>query len=224
MAQNELPDLVTLDPDGLTLAAELNEFWQTFISMNEGSARPSYAVPGLVWTEESGGDYKPFFYDGTNDLEVMTSESVILGLPDIIITGTSNGSTGRLVLDTVVRNLNSLGTLATNGLTLPAGTYWIQGEAGIRLSANLGSTNSASIMIRDLTNTVDLALVSGMRADDFGTSSGRGMGGVLVTIASATEYGLDFRSDSANFETQTPTASAHTDPGDDHILKVWRVA
>lgn len=135
MAQNELPDLVATNPSGLSQAASLNQLWQTFLTQNSGAARPGYAVPGTVWVQEEAGVYTPFMFNGTDDIRILT-ERASPG-PDFIIEnrqasgvggGLLNaGSTNILTLNTKVRDVPGIVSLASNEFTVTKSCYieWV---------------------------------------------------------------------------------------------------
>lgn len=71
-----LPGDFDIDPDtvnGTDLADILNRMKDAGDSLHSGAARPSYAVRGTLWLDESGapgGTVKIMFFDGTNDVEI----------------------------------------------------------------------------------------------------------------------------------------------------------
>jgi hypothetical protein len=52
-------DFGTIDPfviNGVTLTSWLNQWRDAIHSLHRGPARPSYAVPGMMWIDDTGGD------------------------------------------------------------------------------------------------------------------------------------------------------------------------
>lgn len=72
-------DFGTINPNtksGTELAEDLNQFRDTVYSIHSGSTRPSYAVPNMLWIQEAGDFRRLFLYDGTEDIILMTINSV----------------------------------------------------------------------------------------------------------------------------------------------------
>lgn len=61
----------TMDPaetSGTELAAVLNAWRDALHSLHKGTARPAYAVPGLLWLKDALEPWSLFLYDGEGDI------------------------------------------------------------------------------------------------------------------------------------------------------------
>ena len=68
-------DFGTMDPveeSGTELAAELNSWRTALHSLHRGSARPAYAIAGILWIKDSVSPWLLNVYDGTSDVVIGT--------------------------------------------------------------------------------------------------------------------------------------------------------
>jgi len=72
MSQSDFGTIVATTKSGTQLAADLNAFRDALHSNHRGAARPSYAVAGMTWLDDSGGTIKWNYFDGTNDILIGT--------------------------------------------------------------------------------------------------------------------------------------------------------
>ena len=82
-------DFGTINPDlksGSGLASDLNSWRDALHSMHRGSARPAYAVPGMMWIDDSTSPWLVKMYSGTADT-VLASFNPTTG----VFTGVANG-------------------------------------------------------------------------------------------------------------------------------------
>ena len=110
-----------------------------------------------------------------------------------------------------------------NIVTLQAGTYYVECFASVKLVANLGSIQGAGIALR--AGATPIGHVHSMRTDNL-SSSGKASMPFILTVASPTEYTLNFQRDSTSFE-----ASGYGAQGGhaaatqyDHEIKIWKIA
>ncbi|MDO6722646.1 hypothetical protein Q4560_05160 [Celeribacter halophilus] len=140
--------------------------------------------------------------------------------PDILISGAGNGNSGTLTLDMVERNVGSLASLSSNAVTLPAGEYYFEAHAGLRLGSNSGSIQSAYVELYDTTNSERIALVAWGRADELGMGASRTFGCCISTFASSVTIEMTLTRGSSGWT----TSSLGNSDDRDHILKIWRLA
>src|SRR5215207_9486107 len=66
-------DFGTIDPvptSGTQLSLILNQWRNAVHTLHQGSSRPTYAVSGMFWIDNSGSPWLLKIYDGTNDITV----------------------------------------------------------------------------------------------------------------------------------------------------------
>ena len=72
MSQSDYGDLIAVNPDGPALGQFLNLFRDALNSGHSGSARPSYAVAGMIWVKDVSPTRRDvLFHDGTEDILVV---------------------------------------------------------------------------------------------------------------------------------------------------------
>lgn len=76
------------------------------LSQHRGATRPSYAVAGTVWVDSD--DDKAYYYDGTNDLELMKLDAdgnltvpgeLVLAAPTAPASASAAGIAGQIAWD-----------------------------------------------------------------------------------------------------------------------------
>jgi hypothetical protein len=67
MTQFNFGTIVATAKSGSGLAADLNAWRDALHTTHKGSARPSYAVPGLSWLNDIDEPWEDYIFDGTND-------------------------------------------------------------------------------------------------------------------------------------------------------------
>jgi hypothetical protein len=67
MTQFNFGTIVATAKSGSGLAADLNAWRDALHTTHKGGARPSYAVPGLGWLNDTVAPWVDYVYDGTND-------------------------------------------------------------------------------------------------------------------------------------------------------------
>lgn len=105
------------DKPGLTYRIEDNAGKQAIVSSHIGSSRPSYAVQGTFWLDNTGTPWIWNFYDGTDDIQV----------------GTLNASTNAFLVDF---NLVGDTTPQLGGFLDPNGNYIGRDKGGDLASAD----------------------------------------------------------------------------------------
>jgi len=100
-------DFGTLDPDvvtGTSLATLLEAFRTAIHSSHMGSGRPSYAVAGMLWLDDTDNpEWALKLYDGADDIEILRVDTSGDALELRIPSGTSaptSTAAGQLWLDT----------------------------------------------------------------------------------------------------------------------------
>ncbi len=72
MSQSDFGDLIATNPDGPALGQFLNLFRDALNSGHSGSARPTYAVAGMIWVKDVSPTRRDvLIYDGTEDVLVV---------------------------------------------------------------------------------------------------------------------------------------------------------
>jgi len=161
---------------------------------------------------------------GTDNTKLMTplrtSEAVIAGrVPDCIFTGPN--STGSPVLDTTVRNVGGFASLASNTVTLAAGTYILVVDTHLRLNSGLGSNANASVSIRS--GVTDL-IASGARAALFSATAPVHLE-TITTSAVSSDYRVNLQKDDTSWHVGTGQLGSGHSGVDVNIttFKVWRL-
>jgi hypothetical protein len=98
MAQNTLPVIVPTVDTGTQLSGWLNDWATAINSGHSGTARPSYAQPGLIWYRTSDTTFRA--WNGANEYALVGADSNgdIAGYRNIGITGTLT-ATGSVTAD-----------------------------------------------------------------------------------------------------------------------------
>src|ERR1700740_853390 len=71
-------DFGAMDPNvvsGTVLASDLNSWRTALHSMHKGSSRPSYAIAGTMWIDDSGSPWLIKLYDGSQDITLGSIDS-----------------------------------------------------------------------------------------------------------------------------------------------------
>jgi len=144
----------------------------------------------------------------------------VSSLPDCIFTGPN--STGSPVLDTTVRNVGGFASLASNTVTLAAGTYIISVDTHLRLNSGLGGNANASISIRS--GATDL-IASGARSATLGATGPVHLE-TIITPGVSSDYNVNLQRDDTNWQVGTnQLGSGHSGTDVDiTTFKVWRLA
>ncbi|WP_417255366.1 hypothetical protein [Celeribacter halophilus] len=160
--------------------------------------------------------------DFTVDPNALPTRSAVASsrAPDILITGAGDGTSGTLTLDMIERNVGGAASLSSNAVTLPAGEYYFEAHAGLRLSSNIGSIESAYVELYDTTNSERIALVAWGRGDELGDSASRTFGCCVSYFASSVTIEMTLTRGSSGWT----TSSLGNSDDRDHILKIWRLA
>lgn len=163
----------------------------------------SLILPGAANITTAANDIAMLVLDGSGNCTCVNYQRAAFipspnAAPDVIIeqqeaSGTAGGSTtaGSWVtrtLNTVVRNVNSVASLATNKITLPAGTYYIAFSA----PAYDATSFLHKAKIYNTTDTADVIIGSSEGA--LGSQQTRSVGSGIVTITGAKDFELRHRS------------------------------
>jgi hypothetical protein len=168
----------TRDPNlsGTTFRTENNSALAAIASCHQGDSRPSYAVEGMIWVDDSSSPIlEVLYYDGTDDIkigEINVSEGIFVPTPALAdnpsappngflwYNSTTHQFTGRI--DSTNRPLLSsasgLGDLAGVDLDTPAnrqilrhdGIDWINDVEGLTLLGTATPSSVASVSFNSL--------------------------------------------------------------------------
>lgn len=135
-------DFGTIDPStktGTVLATDLNSFRDALNSGHSGSVRPSYAVSGTEWIDNSTNPWTVYRYDGINDVTIGTINTTThIFTPSGIFTSVKEfGAIGDGIADDTAA---LQAALDSNKICLiPAGKYRITNELVIEPNRNRNS-------------------------------------------------------------------------------------
>jgi hypothetical protein len=130
-------------------------------------------------------------------------------------------------LTTALTNEITGATLATNQISLPAGTYWAQGHATAYL-AFTGSSASLKSRLRDVTNNV--TAVVGFSSNSFNQTGGEFDRNDVVplagrfTLAGTATLELQMWNGTATATVSRATTGAHGELEIYANLMIWRIA
>jgi hypothetical protein len=147
---------------------------------------------GATLLDHAAGPLTQADIAGAGDLRYVKITGSSLGIPDVIVeeqqpSGTNGGSStsGSYItrgLNTIVRNFNSIASLASNQVTLSAGTYYF------RWSAQASNSNSHKSR---LLNATDTAVVGyGTSAYAPSGSATDTVGATVLTISAPKAFAL----------------------------------
>jgi len=146
-----------------------------FLKINDQPLKSVLNIAGLalVAGDLRAGLYSELVYDGTQFViatplypHVVGAQS---GVPGFAAYGQSLATLSGDLCPIETVEINSIGaTLLNNKVTFPAGEYWIEAVAQVRLASQLGSPADAGITLVNDTTATDL-IVSALRASALGT-------------------------------------------------------
>lgn len=143
------------------------------------------------------------------------------GVPDVVIEDQKNGSGGTniagvntRVLNTLVRNYNTLAALSSNQFTLPAGTYYIE------WSAPQYGVGNGQAYLYNVTSAATVARGQSLASDGSDPTTTFSAGNTVITIAASTIFEI-------RHYTETSVANglgARSNNGGDVYtrVKIWR--
>lgn len=141
---------------GSELATYLNDLYASLMTLQAGTAQPSYIEAGMMWLKSVSGDYELYLYDGTQDNLIGTFDvsegEWLMGGGAVTVSATAPASpmTGQIFLDT-----------DDNSLQIYNGSSWdtVNGSTTTGADINTQSGTTYTIVAGDadkqimLTNT-----------------------------------------------------------------------
>lgn len=144
-------------------------------------------------------------------------EAVLPMLAPVIASGTTSAAASGAYcpLTALDRNVLTGASLASNLVTLPAGTYYIRARTNVRRSSS-GTVNQATATLKNVTDAVTLDS-NGARGADVGIGGPITLDAV-VTIAAPKTFGIVFDRDNSDWQNAGVSATRNT------VFEAWRLA
>lgn len=139
------------------MATRMNESFNALLSGNKGASRPSYAVAGTEWIDDSGTPWIVYRYDGTQDIEIARVDPSyhFVRLPGARVDVRQFGATGDGETDDHAALQAALDRAAGQfELYVPPGTYRISQALEFPSNTRLFGTGS-DLTIFKLTDDAD---------------------------------------------------------------------